>query len=226
VNGERDTHRTTGVVFWDVDTQHDFMDPGGKLYVPGAEALVPALGALTEFAHAHRIPIIASSDDHVLAHAEISDTPDWATTFPPHCLRGTRGQRKIAATSLADPLVLQPEPEDPAALAARARAHGGDFLLLKHELDVFSNPNARVLMNALAPEAIVVYGVATDFCDRYTIEGLLRERPAAALLFVTDAARAIDPAGGAALEREWVARGVRAVHADDVVSGRALEPWL
>ncbi len=226
MNGERGTHRTTGVVFWDVDTQHDFMDPGGKLYVPGAEALVPALGALTEFAHAHRIPIIASSDDHVLAHAEISDTPDWATTFPPHCLRGTPGQRKIAATSLADPLVLQPEPEDPAALAARARAHGGDFLLLKHELDVFSNPNAQVLLNALAPEAIVVYGVATDFCDRYTIEGLLRERPTAALLFVTDAARAIDPARGAALEREWVARGVRGVRADDVVSGRALEPWL
>jgi nicotinamidase-related amidase len=48
-----------------VDTQHDFMDPEGKLYVPGAEALVPALTALTDFAHARGIPILASSVDHV-----------------------------------------------------------------------------------------------------------------------------------------------------------------
>ncbi|HEY8105226.1 MAG TPA: isochorismatase family protein [Gemmatimonadales bacterium] len=214
------------MVFWDVDTQHDFMDPDGRLYVPGAEVLVPALGALTTFAHAHRIPIVASSDDHVLAHAEISETPDWATTFPPHCLRGTPGQRKIAATSLADPLVLEPDPVDPTTLADRVRAHRGDFLLLKHQLDVFSNPNTRVLLSALAPEAVVLYGVATDFCNRCAVEGLLRERPGTALLFVTDAARAIDSARGEALVSDWLARGVRMVRTDDVVSGRALEPWL
>jgi len=225
VNGERAIPRTTPLIFWDVDTQHDFMDPDGRLYVPGAEALVPALAALTEFAHVHGIPIVASSDDHVPAHAEISDAPDWATTFPPHCLRGTAGQRKIAATALVTPLVLEPFPEDPASLAARVRAHRGDFLLLKHELDVFSNPNTRVVLQALAPEAIVLYGVATDFCDRRAIEGLLRERPAATLFFVADAARAIDRANGEALEREWSARGVRIVRTADIVGGAAVEPW-
>lgn len=226
MNGEQDPRRGTGVVFWDVDTQHDFMAPEGKLYVPGAEVLVPALEALTTFAHAHRIPIVASSDDHVPAHAEISETPDWAATFPPHCLRGTPGQRKIAATSLADPLVLEPDPVDPAVLADQVRAHRGDFLLLKHQLDVFSNPNTRVVLSALGPEAIVLYGVATDFCDRCAVEGLLRERPGATLLFVTDAARAIDSARGEALMRAWSGRGVRMVRTDDVVSGRALESWL
>jgi nicotinamidase/pyrazinamidase len=214
------------IVFWDVDTQHDFMDPDGKLYVPGAETLVPSLAALTQYAHGHGIPIVASSDDHVPADAEISESPDWAATFPPHCMRDTPGQLKIAATSLKNPLVLHPEPEKAATLAARVRAHRGDFLLLKHELDVFSNPNTRTLLDVLDPAAIVLYGVATDFCDQRAIEGLFRERPGTALLFVTDAARAIDPAKGAALERDWTSRGVRLVQADDVVTGRALEPWL
>ena len=211
------------LIFWDVDTQRDFMDPDGRLYVPGAEVLMPALAALTDFAHAHGIPIVASSDDHVPADAEISDAPDWTTTFPPHCLRGTGGQRKIAATTLATPLVLEPVAEDPRALADRVRAHRGDFLVLKHELDVFSNPNTRVMLQALAPDVIVLYGVATDFCDRLAIEGLLRERPAATLFFVDDAARAIDGARGDALEREWSARGVRIVRTADILGGAALE---
>jgi len=202
------------------------MDPEGRLYVPGAEALVPALRLLTEFAHARGIPIIASSDDHALTDVEISDHPDWTTTFPPHCLRGTPGQQKIPATGLIAPLVLEPEPEASADVMARVRTHPGDFLLLKHALDVFSNPNTRVLLDALAPEAIVLYGVATDFCDRRAIEGLLRERPGATLFFVTDAARAIDLLRGKTLEREWSARGVRLVTTEDIVGRRTLERWL
>jgi len=81
-----------------VDTQHDFIQPTGKLYVPGAEQIVPTLGALTDYAHAHGIRIIASSDDHVAGHKELSVTPDFRTTFPEHCMRGTPGQTKIPET--------------------------------------------------------------------------------------------------------------------------------
>jgi len=45
-----------GVLFWDVDTQVDFMRADGKLYVPEAESLVPNLKRLTDHAHAHRPP--------------------------------------------------------------------------------------------------------------------------------------------------------------------------
>jgi nicotinamidase/pyrazinamidase len=215
-----------GLIFWDVDTQHDFMLPDGKLYVPGAETLRASLKALTDFAHARGVPIVASSDDHEATDPEISSAPDWATTFPPHCMRGTIGQRKITETMLRDPLVLQPVREDPATLNRRLSGHRGDILLLKHELDVFSNPNTRMVLEALAPEAIVLYGVATDFCDRLAIEGLLRERPDARLFFVTDAARALDPLRGGALVDDWAARGVRPIATADVLAGRALERWL
>jgi nicotinamidase/pyrazinamidase len=214
------------LVFWDVDTLYDFMRSDGKLYVPGSEEIIPALEALTAFAHAHRIPIVASADNHDSADAEISDVPDWKTTFPPHCMRGTAGQLKIAETALVDPLVIEPEPEDADALGRRIRAHRGDFLLTKRTLDVFSNANVSTLLAALAPEAIGVYGVATDFCDRYTVEGLLRHRPGVELFLVTDAIRAIYPEEGARLVAQWKELGVRLVTSAEVRAGRILAGYL
>jgi nicotinamidase/pyrazinamidase len=216
----------TQLVFWDVDTLYDFMRSDGKLYVPGSEEIIPALEALTAFAHAHRIPIVASADNHDATDAEISEAPDWKTTFPPHGMRGTAGQRKIAQTALVDPLVIEPEPEDAEALGRRIRAHRGDFLLNKHTLDVFSNANVSTLLATLAPKAIVVYGVATDFCDRYTIEGLLRDSPGTQLFLVTDAIRAIYPEEGARLMAQWKQLGVRLVTSAEVRAGRILAGYL
>ena len=116
----------TRLLFWDVDTLYDFMHVAGRLYVPGSEEIIPTLEALTAFAHARRIPIVASADNHEETDAEISDTPDWSTTFPPHCMRGTPGQLKIAETALTDPLVIAPELQrqhDDLAPGARARGH-------------------------------------------------------------------------------------------------------
>src|SRR5258705_24707 len=168
---------TSRVIFWDVDTQYDFMKADGKLYVPDAEQLIPNLRKLTDYAHGHDIRIVASADDHVREHTEISATPDWKATFPPHCLRGTPGQRKIAETALRDPLVIEPEPQDGTALATRIRNHRGDMLFHKHRFDVFSNPNVLPVLDALNPHDIVLYGVALDVCDKYAIEGLLQHRP-------------------------------------------------
>jgi nicotinamidase-related amidase len=39
------------VIFWDVDTQYDFMHPDGKLYVPEAERII---GNLQPPRHPHR----------------------------------------------------------------------------------------------------------------------------------------------------------------------------
>ncbi|MGH7733042.1 MAG: isochorismatase family protein, partial [Gemmatimonadales bacterium] len=147
-------------IFWDVDTQYDFMRADGKLYVPDAESITPMLKALTDHAHRQGIRIIASADDHVPGHRELSATPDFLTTFPDHCMRGTAGQRKIAETALRDPLVIEPE-ADPGVIA-RVQAHRGDILFLKHWFDVFTNLNVPAVVEALAPGRIVLYGVATD----------------------------------------------------------------
>jgi nicotinamidase/pyrazinamidase len=210
-----------GVVFWDVDTQHDFMKADGRLYVPDAESIIPNLARLSDYAHGRGIRVIASADDHVPGHRELSDTPDWTETFPPHCMRGTPGQRKIPETVLRDPLLIEPDPVDTAALRARVRGHKGDILFHKHWFDVFTNPNVGAVLDELAPDHIVLYGVATDVCDRYAIEGLLERRPGLRLTAVTDAMKAIRPDAGERLLADWRRRGVRLATTDDVVAGTA-----
>lgn len=74
-------------LFFDVDTQVDFLRPSGALYVPGAESIVPAVAALNRWAHANGIPLISTAD----CHAE--NDPEFQV-WPPHCIGGTLGQRK------------------------------------------------------------------------------------------------------------------------------------
>ncbi len=205
------------VIFWDVDTQHDFMKADGKLYVPGAETIIPNLKRLTTYAHEHGVRIVASADDHVPGHRELSDSPDWRQTFPPHCMRGTPGQRKIPETALANPLVIEPERQDAAVLAARVRAHQGDVLLHKHWFDVFTNENVESVLEALKPRTVVLYGVATDVCDKYAIEGLLQRHPEMRLFAVKDAMKPIDPDAQEHLLKQWAEEGVRVIETAELV---------
>ncbi|KPJ92985.1 MAG: hypothetical protein AMS18_06280 [Gemmatimonas sp. SG8_17] len=207
-----------GVIFWDVDTQYDFMHSDGKLYVPGAEQLIPALAALTEHAHHVGIRIVASADDHVAEHAEISDDPDFVDTFPPHCIHGSPGQQKIPETTLRDPLIIEPTREDPVELKNRVREHDGDVLFHKHRFDVFSNPNVQPVLEELDPHVVVVYGVALDVCNRYAIDGLLARCPSTRLHLVTDATKPIQLNQADRLLTEWEGRGVGLIS-----SAKALE---
>jgi nicotinamidase/pyrazinamidase len=205
------------VIFWDVDTQYDFMKADGKLYVPDAESIIPNLRRLTDYAHEHGIRIVASADDHVPGHRELSDTPNWRETFPPHCMRGTPGQQKIPETSLRNPLVIDPEPRDLAELEQSVRRHDGDYLFNKHWFDVFTNANVEPVIGLIDPDDIVLYGVALDVCNRYAIEGLLRRRPSSRIFAVTDAMKPIEKAAAEHLLKEWGEAGVRLVRTDEAV---------
>ena len=205
------------VVFWDVDTQVDFMRPEGKLYVPGAVEIGPALDELTRAAARPGIVRVASVCDHVLEDDEISGTPDFRNTFPPHCLRGTPGQAKVPETALADPLVVPNRPEDPALLASRLARHAGEVLIEKNHFDVFTNPNTSAVLDTLAPDTIVVYGVAQDVCDAHAIAGFLK-RGGLRVVFVEDAARPIDAARGAALLADWKRQGVEVMRTAEVLA--------
>jgi nicotinamidase/pyrazinamidase len=209
------------VIFWDVDTQHDFMDPEGKLYVPGAEKIKPNLKRLTDFAHERQFHIVASADDHVPGHRELSEQPDFEETFPEHCMRGTPGAEKIDDTKLYAPLIVEPEPIPHQELARKLWSHGGDVLLRKHWFDVFTNPNTDTLLQVWDPTEIVVYGVALDVCDRYAIEGFL-ERGIPRIHLVVDATRAIHPEKEDKLLMEWKKQDVNLVTTKQVVEGEVV----
>ena len=197
------------MILWDVDTQNDFMLPDGKLYVPGAEQTASTMKRLVEAARGAGIVHVASADDHELTDDEISDAPDLRSTYPPHCLRGTRGARKIPETEQEDPvpITFQPLPE--------RYLDGREFLLLKKSFDVFTNPNTDRLLQWLDPDEILVFGVATDVCDDAAIRGFLER--GRRVTFVEDAARGLDEARVAACTAAWREAGVAFTTVEEAV---------
>ena len=196
-------------ILWDVDTQVDFVHPDGKLAVPGADAVLPAMARLVGAARAAGIPHVASADDHELTDAEISETPNYSETYPPHCLRGTRGAERVHATLQDDPvpLALTDVPE--------RWPRGREFLLLKRNFDVFTNPNADRLLELLEPDEIVVFGVATDVCVDAAVRGLVARGHR--VVFVEEASRGLDEARTAACLTAWREAGVEFASLEDAV---------
>ena len=200
----------TKKLLWDVDTQVDFVHADGKLAVPAALEAVPAMQRLVAAAREAGIPHVASADDHELTDTEISETPDFETTYPPHCLRGTNGAAKIAETSQADPVPLA------LTVVPEHWLRGREFLLLKKSFDVFTNPNADVLLGRLDPEEIVLFGVATDVCNDAAIRGLLAR--GRSVTFVEEASRGLDEGRTARCAAAWRDGGVRFASVDEVLA--------
>jgi nicotinamidase/pyrazinamidase len=203
-----------GRILWDVDTQVDFMEPSGKLYVPGARDVAPAMELLVDAARAARLIHVASADDHELTDPEISDAPDFRNTYPPHCMRGTRGAEKILETKQRDPLPLSLAPFPPGLIAGMIEGRR-ELLLLKKSFDVFTNPNTEPLLAALDPDEILVFGVATDVCNNAAILGFLQR--GRRVRFVEDAARGLDEARTTACTAVWRDRGVEFSTAEEAV---------
>src|SRR5437870_5336306 len=191
------------------------MEPSGKLYVPGANDVAPAMERLVDAARAAGLTHVASADDHELTDPEISDKPDFRNTYPPHCLRGTRGAEKILETKQRDPLPLSLIPY-PLGLLPGLVEGRREILLLKKNFNVFTNPNTDALLDALDPDEIVVFGVATDVCDDAAIRGFLAR--GRRVVFVEDAARGLDAERTAAALEAWRAAGVAFFTADEAIA--------
>lgn len=147
-------------VFVDVDTQLDFLYPAGALYVPGAEGIVPAVERLNRYAAAHQIPVLSTVD----AHAE--NDPEFAQ-WPPHCVAGTTGQHKAAAT-LLDKRIIVPNRDCEFTLDGAQQ-----IIVEKQSIDVFTARNLERILRMLGAGRFVVYGVVTEICVRSAIRGLL-----------------------------------------------------
>ena len=206
------------MILWDVDTQVDFMLPEGKLYVPGAEETAAAMARLVTAAREAGIVHVASADDHELTDPEISDDPDYRNTYPPHCLRGTPGAEKVPETKQSDPLPLSLVPFPPGLVPGLIEGRR-ELLLLKKTFDVFTNPNTEALLDALDPDEILLFGVATDVCDDAAIRGFLRR--GRRVRFVEDAARGLDDDRVAACLAAWREGGVELTTADEAVAAFA-----
>lgn len=162
------------IIFWNVDTQNDFMNADGALYVKGAELIKPYLRAATKYAAEKNITVVNTADWHLTSSKEISDMPDFKTTFPIHCLVATFGSDFITETDPRDfkgnyyivnwnDLGITWENFD------KAR----NIILYKDAFDVFAgNKFTKEVVKRLAPDVVVVYGVATNVCVNFAVMGL------------------------------------------------------
>jgi len=178
-------------VFFDVDTQIDFLYPTGALYVPGAEKVVEQIAMLNRFAGAHGIPLVSTMD----AHSE--DDPEFKA-WPPHCVVATTGQQKPEATLLSKRLTI---PNTRVAMNMDAQ----QILLEKQTFDCFTNVNLAGLLERFGAERYVVYGVVTEICVKLAAFGLLKTGKRVEL--VTDAVRSLKDAASAEMTAAFLADG-------------------
>ena len=190
----------SGVALWQVDTQADFMLPGGKLYVPGAEKRIPNMRRLLNSAASTGIFVISSTDQHA------PNDPEFAR-FPPHCVKGTSGAEIVPELKLANAVHIENAPD------AKLPASLFDFqqvVLEKQTLDVFDNPASEALLKNFPENCeFLVFGVVTEFCVRLAAKGLLDRHRRVAL--VTDAIETIDRKQGDATLDELGRRGARLI---------------
>ena len=194
-------------IFWDVDTQRDFMLPGGKLYVPGAEKLIPNLKRLVDLASDGSVFLVSTVDAHT------PNDPEFRN-WPPHCVQGTPGQQKIPETLTDDFLVVPNDPEF--RLPEDLRTHK-QIIVEKQTLDDFDNPNTERILRQLGMEAEhFVFGVVTEYCVRLSVMGMLDR--GYRVTVVTDAIETLKEEDGRRTLAEFEARGARLVGTDEVLA--------
>jgi nicotinamidase/pyrazinamidase len=195
------------LIFWEVDTQADFMLPGGKLYVPGAERLLPNIRKLTDAARQGRVFLVSHGCYHT------KDDPEFKT-FPPHCVKGEPGSAYVPEALTEKVVTL---PNDPRATLPRDLSQYQQILLEKQTLDIFESLHADELVKRLPKDAeFVVFGVVTEYCVRFAAKGLLERGRRVSV--VEDAIETSKTEDGERTIAELKALGAKFITVDQVLS--------
>ena len=194
-------------IFWEVDVQNDFILPGGKLYVPGAEKLLPNIKRLTDAARQGRVLLVSHGCFHT------GDDPEFKT-FPPHCVQGTPGS-ELLPEALAEKVARVPN--DPAANLPEDLSKWQQILLEKQTLNIFESRHADALVRRLGNQAeFVVFGVVTEYCVSFAVKGLLERGRRVAV--VQDAIETLKREDGETTMAELERLGARRTTTDQALS--------
>lgn len=195
------------VVFWEVDTQADFMLPGGKLYVPGAEKRIANMRRLVDAARTGKVFLVSSADQHA------PNDPEFAH-FPPHCVKGTSGAEILA--ELKAPKIVSITNDRNSSIPPNLDQIQ-QIVLEKQTLDVFDNPNTEKILGQFdLNQEFVIFGVVTEFCVRLAAKGLLDRGRRVAI--VTDAIETLDATEGQRTLDELASRGARLITTNEALA--------
>jgi len=207
-------------LLWDVDTQKDFIEDDGRLAVEGASQIRDNLRRITEHAREEELQIWGSADYHTEEDEEISDDPDFESTFPPHCLRDTDGWERIEETRPEDPLWIDSEPVEKGTLRDKIEDHPDEVYFRKREFDVFSNPNLEEALNCIEAFQVAIYGVTLDVFVQHAVNGFLDRNYQVTV--IEDATRALEENQRKNLLFKWKNLGAQVVGTEEALSGYVL----
>jgi nicotinamidase/pyrazinamidase len=159
-------------IFYDVDTQRDFVLPDGKFHIAGADKLVPVWKAITDLARDQSVRIVCSIDCHVPGDPMLKS---WGGPYPDHCMAGTPGQKKIDETAPLNPLTLESREYTPNEIK-EILEHQGEIVFRRQQFEALAdNTQLRAILRLiLRPfEDIVIYGVYTELCAEREIAALI-----------------------------------------------------
>jgi nicotinamidase/pyrazinamidase len=194
-------------VFWEVDVQRDFMLPGGNLYVPGAEKLLPNVKRLTDAARDGKVFLVSHGDFHT------PDDPEFKV-FPPHCVKGTPGA-DLVPEAMTDSVVRVPNEAE--AKIPDDLSNYKQILLEKQTLSIFETRHVDELVRRLGdkPE-YVVFGVVTEYCVSCAVKGLIERQRRVAV--VQDAIETLKPEEGNNTISELQRLGARLTTTDQALA--------
>ena len=193
-------------VFFDIDTQIDFMYPAGALYARAAASLVGTVGQLNRYAASNQIPVVSTMDAH-------SENDPELQNWPAHCVVGTIGQQKPAATLLERRITI------PNTDTAERIDDAQQIIVEKVKLDCFTNPNLPWIIEALNADRFLVYGVVTEICVSFAAFGLLKTGKRVEI--VADATRSLSDEAERDTLRRFTAEGGVLISAEAALSGWA-----
>ena len=198
--------RSRDFIFWEVDVQADFMLPGGKLYVPGAENLLPNIRKLTDAARRNEVFLVSHGDFHPANDPEFKQ-------FPPHCLKGSRGAELLPEALTGSYVRIE---NDPQLKLPEDLSKYQQIILEKQTLDIFETHHADELVERLGNTAeFVVFGVVTEYCVSCAVKGLLERKRRVAV--VRDAIETLAPEVGNKTLTELLGLGATLVTTDEIL---------
>ncbi len=202
-------------VFWDVDTQFDFMKPEGALYAPGAETIIDKISEVRRFALDNGYSMLADVDWHSLDNPEISEHPDMKTTFPPHCMAGQPGTERVGYLGKVPIDYVEIDEVDLAELRKLVKKDQFHIVIRKQSLNVFDNPNTHKIVDFVAPKHVVAFGVALDCCVYYVTTELAKHKGLKVSL-LRDATKGLQTRPDEEVYEELRQRGIETTTFDEI----------
>lgn len=194
-------------VLIDLNTQCDFLLPGGALPVSNRDIILPRIRALMAWCRQEQVPIVSSLEAHRASEP--------ARGLPPVCIDRTRGQRKVPFTLMPRRLFVQGD--NTFDLPAEPFSKFQQIIFTKRHSDFLSNPKADRLVNALGPAYWMIIGVAATHAVKSIALGLLARSQR--VVVVRDCCGHWSASDSEHSMRQMDAKGALIVDSEEVISG-------